>query len=550
MLDMTGTPMARGGDRLARKVRTTASGVVFSMSGVPIDRTGDPLERKVRADPAGVVLDMTGTPMRRVGDPPAPNGDGAPSGASRWSWRNVGIEMLPFADSATPELPLGRLLRLSLFQVTVGMAAVLLIGTLNRVMIVELGLPAWLVALMICLPLVFAPFRMLVGHRSDTHRSVLGWRRVPYIWFGTMLQFGGLAIMPFALILLSGDSHGPPIVGQAGAALAFLLVGAGLHMTQTAGLALATDLAPAAVRPKVVALLCFMLLVGTVVSAVGFGIVLKPFSELRLIQVIQGSALVTMVLNGLALWKQEARNPNRASEIRPPFSEAWRAYTRTGRAGRRLLAIGMGTVAFSMQDILLEPYGGKILHLSVSATTTLTALLAVGGAAGLSLAARSLNRGADPYRVAGFGTAAGLAAFTAVIFAAPTGSAPLFAIGVALVGFGAGMFAHGTLTASMNMAQGDATGLALGAWGAVQASAAGLAIAAGGLLSDLIAALARSGRLGQTLTGPATGYTAVYLIELVLLFATLIALGPLARPRAVEEARPSSSLAHLAEPST
>jgi BCD family chlorophyll transporter-like MFS transporter len=365
-----------------------------------------------------------------------------------------------------------------------------------------------------------------------------------------MLQFGGLAIMPFALILLSGDSHGPPIIGQVGAALAFLMAGAGLHMTQTAGLALATDLAPASVRPKVVALLCFMLLVGTVVSAVGFGFFLKPFSELRLIQVIQGSAVATMALNGLALWKQEARNPNRAAEIRPSFKEAWAAYTRTGRAGRRLLAIGMGTVAFSMQDILLEPYGGKILHLSVSATTTLTALLAVGGATGLALAARSLNRGADPYRVAGFGAAAGLIAFTSVIFAAPMASTPLFAVGVALVGFGAGLFAHGTLTASMNMAQGDATGLALGAWGAVQASAAGLAIAAGGMLSDGVAALARSGRLGLALTGPATGYTAVYLTELILLFATLIALGPLARPRLIEDTLPSSPLTHLAGSST
>jgi len=172
-----------------------------------------------------------------------------------WSWRNVGVRLLPFADSATPELPLGRLLRLSLFQVTVGMTAVLLIGTLNRVMIVELGIPASLVAGMISLPLVFAPLRMLVGHKSDTHRSVLGWRRVPYIWFGSMMQFGGLAIMPFALLLLSGDTHGPAIIGQIGAALAFLLAGAGLHTTQTAGLALATDLAPDHARPKVVALL-------------------------------------------------------------------------------------------------------------------------------------------------------------------------------------------------------------------------------------------------------------------------------------------------------
>ena len=69
----------------------------------------------------------------------------------------LGPRFLPFADAATAELPLGRLLRLSLFQVSVGMAAVLLIGTLNRVMIVELGVPAWLVALMVSLPLVFAP---------------------------------------------------------------------------------------------------------------------------------------------------------------------------------------------------------------------------------------------------------------------------------------------------------------------------------------------------------------------------------------------------------
>ena len=132
------------------------------------------------------------------------------------TWMRLGPRFLPFADAATPELPLGRLLRLSLFQVSVGMAVVLLIGTLNRVMIVELGVPAWLVAVMISLPLVFAPFRALIGFRSDTHRSVLGWRRVPYIWMGTLLQFGGLAIMPFALIVLSGDTTGPLWIGQVG----------------------------------------------------------------------------------------------------------------------------------------------------------------------------------------------------------------------------------------------------------------------------------------------------------------------------------------------
>ncbi len=446
-------------------------------------------------------------------------------------WRAIGPRFLPFADAATPELPMGRLLRLSLFQVTVGMSAVLLIGTLNRVMIVELAVPAWLVAVMVSLPLVFAPFRAVVGFRSDTHRSVLGWRRVPYLWMGTLVQFGGLAIMPFALLILSGDTTGPLFIGKAGAALAFLMVGAGLHTTQTVGLALATDLGPTESQPRVVALLCVMLLVGMVGSAVAFGLLLANFSEVRLIQVIQGTALATIILNCIALWKQEPRDPSRtANDIaRPNFADSWRVFNAQPQSTRRLVAVGLGTVGFSMQDILLEPYGGQILHLPVGTTTALTALLAVGGLVGLGCAARLLERGLDPYRVAAVGALAGLGAFAAVVFAAPLQSAILFGVGTSLIGLGGGFFAHGTLTAAMRLAQGGQTGLAIGTWGAVQASAAGAAIALGGLLRDGVAALATEGVFGSTLDGPATGYATVYTVEIVLLFATLVAIGPLVR---------------------
>ena len=98
-----------------------------------------------------------------------------------------------------------------------------------------------------------------------------------------------------------------------------------------------------------------------------------------------------------------------------------------------------------MQDILLEPYGGKILHLPVGATTALTATLACGGGIGLWIAARRLTRGADPHRVAALGALVGILAFAAVIFAAPAGSQALFAVGVGLIGLGGGLFAHGTL---------------------------------------------------------------------------------------------------------
>ena len=463
-------------------------------------------------------------------------------------WSKVGTQFLPFADVVSDELPLARLLRLSLFQVTVGMAAALLIGTLNRVMIVELGLSAWLVAVMVSAPLVFAPMRTIIGHRSDNHRSALGWRRVPYLMFGTLAQFGGLSIMPFALILLSGDSTQAPIVGQIGAALAFLFVGAGLHTVQTAGLALATDLAPKKAQSKVVVLMCVMLLVGIIISSVIFGLLLAKFSEVRLVQVIQGTAVVTVVLNMVAIWKQEPRDPQRtmADRPRPAFAESWRAFALGGNAVRRLVTVGLGTAAFSMEDILLEPYGGQILHLSVGSTTALTALLAVGGLGGFAVAARALSRGFPPYFLAAFGIMVGIVAFSAVIFAEPFGSATLFGVGTTLIGFGAALFSVGTLMATIALAREGQTGLALGAWGAAEAAAAGLAIAAGGILRDVVSYYAMQGRLGEALTSQATGYSVVYHLEIALLFATLVAIGPLVRHRARTATRPSS----LASPQT
>jgi BCD family chlorophyll transporter-like MFS transporter len=449
-------------------------------------------------------------------------------------WGQIGSSrFMPWASVVTPELPLGRLLRLSLFQFSVGMAIVLMIGTLNRVMIVELAVPAWLVSVMISLPLLFAPFRAVVGFRSDTHRSVLGWRRLPYLWMGTLLQFGGLAIMPFALIVLSGDTNGPVIIGQIGAGLAFTLVGAGLHTTQTVGLALASDLAPESTRPRVVAFLCGTLLVGMVVSALAFGALLHNFSEIRLIQVTQGAGLATMLINLFALWKQEARDPSRTSmaQSQPSFRQSWARFREAIPVTRHLIAVGLGSMGFSMQDVLLEPYGGQILHLPVAATTALTALLAAGGLTGFVLSARMLGRKIDPYRVAALGTVVGLFAFSAVIFAEPLDSALIFAVGVGLIGFGGGLFAVGTLTASMELADASRSGLVIGAWGAVQASAAGVAIALGGITRDVVGWFAMKGSLGEALTNPATGYSVVYHVEIALLFATLIAIGPLVRNR-------------------
>ena len=387
-------------------------------------------------------------------------------------------EWLPFADVASADLPLPRLLRLSLFKVTMGMTTALLIGTLNRVMIVELGVAASLVSLMLALPMLVAPFRAVTGYQSDTHRSAFGWKRVPFMWGGSLIQFFGLAFMPFALLNLSGQAQNPlpTWLVEGVVALSFLMVGAGLQTSQTAGLALATDQASEETRPRVVALMYVMLLAGAVGGSLIYSVLLADFRPQRLIQVVQGTGLVVLMLNAFALWKQESRNRERAAAMKlqkqEPFKQVWARFIHKPLAKRFLWTTFLGTLAFNMQDIVLEPYGGEILHLSVGATSALTAMLAGGG-----------------------------------------------------------LFAVGTLFAAMRMEGGGLIGLALGAWGAVQSTGAGLAMFFGGALRDGVTQLTASGAYGAAFAAPATGYSVVYHVEMLLLFITLVAIGPLVRRR-------------------
>jgi len=246
---------------------------------------------------------------------------------------------------------------------------------------------------------------------------------------------------------------------------------------------------------------------------------LTEFSPGRLIQVIQASALITIVLNIVALWKQEnrVRSPLKTEAKTESFKESWLRFSHGGQAIRRLIAVGLGTIAFSMEDILLEPYGGEILHLSVGATTALTATLALGGLFGFALASNVLSKGFDPFRMASLGALVGIPAFLSVIVSGQIDSMVMFAFGIFSIGFGGGLFGHGTLTATMNLAPQGQSGLALGDWGAVQATAAGFAIAIGGIIRDVV---------DSAYQAP-FGYDAVYAIEIGLLLITMITMMPL-----------------------
>jgi BCD family chlorophyll transporter-like MFS transporter len=155
--------------------------------------------------------------------------------------------------------------------------------------------------------------------------------------------------------------------------------------------------------------------------------------------------------------------------------------------------------------------------------------MSAGALLAFVVAARWLKRGLNPHRLAASGALVGTLAFSLVIFAEPMAAPNMFRLGTVLIGFGGGLFSVGTLTAAMSLEAQGMTGMALGAWGAVQATSAGLSIALGGLLRDLVSGLAIDGQLGPVLSYAGVGYSAVYHFELLLLFATLVAVGPLVR---------------------
>jgi len=182
-----------------------------------------------------------------------------------------------------------------------------------------------------------------------------------------------------------------------------------------------------------------------------------------------------------------------------------------------------------MQDILLEPFGGQIFGMTVGQTTLLNSFMAIGTVCGFAISAHLLSEAGDPCRVASMGALLGIAAFLAVVFAPAFNSVQTFSIAATFIGMSNGLFAVGMLTAAMELAGKGASGLALGAWGAVQATCGGLAVGFSGMMRDFVSTVALDGGFGSTLSTNATGYCFVYSLEIFLLFVTLIALGPLVR---------------------
>ncbi|MFN6061089.1 MAG: PucC family protein, partial [Burkholderiales bacterium] len=138
---------------------------------------------------------------------------------------------------------------------------------------------------------------------------------------------------------------------------------------------------------------------GLIVGSAALSLLLSNFSPQKLIQVVQGCAVVVVALNLVSLWKQEARGSRRGKREPDGFSQQWRMLMGLPKMRRFLWTVGLGTAAFSMQDIVLEPYGAQVLGLDVSLTSGLTALTSLGALLAFALSARLMSRGMDACRL-------------------------------------------------------------------------------------------------------------------------------------------------------
>ena len=415
-----------------------------------------------------------------------------------------------------------QVIRLGLFQFGLGVALAPIVGTLNRVLIDDLHLPAVAVGFLIAIHYFVSPIRAIVGFQSDKHRAEGRWR-TPYIVLGAMLTYGGLATAPFSLIVFGLDRL-PFVASLVICTLIFLAYGIGVNIVETAYLALVSDITRPKDRGRVLAVLWMMLILGTVVSSIVVGALLTEYSHVMLIRVMQGSALIFVILTFVSLSGRERMRPdgtlisvNAPAPVRMTLSQSLRTLWQQPTLRALFAVLFIATLGFATHDVLLEPYGGQVLGMSVAATTRLTALWGISMISAVLVSGWMLWRGRSPAIPILAGCSIGALGFLLISLAGYINEVRLFHGGVMLIGMGRGLFIVASISLVMALADSRHMGLFMGLWGVIQAMAQGFGTIGGGLLRDIVQA-----RSGDVLIG----YTSVYetslgflVLALVLLFA-------------------------------
>lgn len=415
-------------------------------------------------------------------------------------------------------------IRLAGFPIGLGLTSVLIGGTLNRVMIVELGLPAALVGLFFALPLVISPLRVWLGYRSDAY-PVWGLRREPFIILGSLVA--GIGVLGATISVLNHSPLG--LLTGFSVAGGFLAYGLGKNLSSNTFEALLADKFHGDVRPRAVTFYKVAMFLGIMTGAVLLGRLLEPFSTNRLVTVVIVVASISFILALLGVIFQEPRKRQVEADVESAkkftFMETFKTMVWADPQVRHFFIFVMLTVVGTLgQDVLLEPYAALVLGMSVGQTTSLTAIWGAGTLLSMAAAGGWLIKKFGYEQVVRVGLVLGIAIFGGLILTGYFGMPDLFLALVFLLGVCTGLSASGMLTAVIEFTTSARAGLLMGVWGVAH----NLGQALGGLLSGALVDLVRS------LDGNAmTAYGIVFALEGFLL---LLAIGVLNRVK-IKEAR-------------
>ncbi|MBF9042870.1 MFS transporter [Rhodobacterales bacterium HKCCE4037] len=397
----------------------------------------------------------------------------------------------------------GTLVRLCLANAAIGGMAALPVNLFNRLMTVELALPALLPGLLVALHYAVQLTRPAWGHRSDARGG-----RTPFILGGIALVGLGLILTAWGIAALSGATALLVWI------LAYALIGLGIGAGGTSFLALLATAAPDARKGAAATLAWLMLILGAIVTSIGTGIALEPYSSERLLTVVACVAGIAFLVSAVAVVGVERHlgtvSPARDAKLMPALRATWADPAARAFTGFVFLSI----LAFYLSELVLEPFMGHVHGLGPETSTKISgakdgaALLGMIGAGMLStLRFGSLRLWAITGCVISALGLVGLGAGLAVM--------PFTMI----LGLGNGLFVVGAIGSMMRLAaaQPGATGTRMGVFGAAQAIAAGLA----GLLATGILDAAR---IALPLD---TAYAVVFGLEAVLFIAAALMAGRL-----------------------
>ena len=402
--------------------------------------------------------------------------------------------------------------RLAFFSIAYGLSGALIGGTLNRIMIAELGLPASLVAFFFAVPLLISPARVWLGYRSDGF-PVFGKRREPYIIFGALVIGLGIfaasnvAAHPsknMALLILSGT-------------LSFMLYGLGRNLAHNTYQALVSDRYTGTTRTRAITFYEVATLLGSVMGAGFIGKALESYEPAKLISVSTGVAVVIFVLAAFASIGQESRDQAlqiaTESARKVPFQTVLKEVVFADPQVRILFTLVIFTFIGTLaQDALLEPYGALVLGMSVGDTTRLTMYWGLGVLASMLTCGLFLIKWLGYMKLMRMGIVASILVFVGLIATGLTGNAGIFKSLVFVMGLGTGLAGAGMLSAIISFTTPIRAGMLMGVWGVANMVGHAAGNLTGGILVDSV----------RYATGNAFfAYSSLFAMEAVMLAVAL-----------------------------